>query len=263
MTANDVAACAETPFASTTVTDTCSVRLSESAGMLTNADEELDPRATRQFVGEVVDFSLAAADATSEVFVEARDAGLASVAGAVPFARRGLAAGKQDLETKLRDEAIENDAALVAYSLESEKYVRSPLKLLDATYQDAVTKAAEKLTQFVSDPAVKVREAMTEHMKALYDAVLDAKYKQLQAIRRFPNAMHQAAGNAKWRYDHDILKHVVDVVEVALGVALVLGAIVLLIVALPLLLGEALAAAVFLVLGLLGAFAAGYFGAKA
>jgi hypothetical protein len=238
-------------------------KLSESAGMLTNTDEELDPRTARQFVGEVVDFSLAAADATSEVFVEARDAGVASIGGAIPFTRRGLAAGKQDLETKLHDEAIENDAALIAYSLEAETYVRHPLKLLDATYQAAVSEAATKLTQFVSDPAVKVREAMTAHKKALYDAVLDAKYKQLVAIRKFPNAMHQAAGNAKWRYDHDILKHVVDVVEVALGVALVLGAIVLLIVSLPLLLGEALAAAIFLIAGLLGAFAAGYFGAKA
>jgi len=66
----------------------------EAVGMLTDTDEELAPDASQRFVGEVVDFALAAAEGTGEVFAGARDAGIGTLAGAVPFAKRGFAAGK-------------------------------------------------------------------------------------------------------------------------------------------------------------------------
>jgi hypothetical protein len=50
--------------------------------------------------------------------------------------------------------------------------------------------------------------------------------------------MHNAARQAAWRYDHPYLKHVVDLVEVALGFALIVGILIAVAVTLVLLFGE-------------------------
>jgi hypothetical protein len=83
--------------------------IDEAVGVLTSTDDELDPDASQQFVDEVVDFSLGAADATGEVFAAARDASVGTLADAVPFARRGFAAGKKDLQTTLHDDSVEDE----------------------------------------------------------------------------------------------------------------------------------------------------------
>jgi Domain of unknown function (DUF4157) len=232
----------------------------EAVGMLTNTDEELDPDASQRFVDEVVDFTVGAADATSEVFGAARDAGIGTLADAVPFAKRGFAAGKKDLETTLHGEGVENESALINFSIETEKYVRSPLIDLDQTFNTGVQEAEARLTAIVADASAKLREPMETAQAQIGSAVNQALSQQSDAYWHLGRDMHNAARQAAWRYDHPYLKHVVDVVEVALGFALIVGILIVIAVGLVFAFGELAAA---LIMAVVGGFLAGYFGAKA
>jgi Domain of unknown function (DUF4157) len=235
----------------------------EALGMLTDSDEELDPEASERFIDEVVDFSLAAADETGEVFAGARDTSMQALAGAVPFAKRGLAAGKDDLAAALSSEGAENELALIRFSTEAEAYVRSPLINLDQTFNAAVGDADTKLLEMLNETRAKLREPMEETEKQIRQSVNDVLSQQVDAKRQLGRVMHNTARQVAWRYDHPYLKYVVDAVEVILGFALVIAIVVGLVVMLPVIVGEAAAAVILTATALIGAFMIGYFGAKA
>ena len=236
---------------------------SEALGMLTDSGEELDPVASELFVDEVVSFSLAAADETGVVFTDARDAGVHTLSGAVPYARRGMVAGKDDLVATLKSEGGENELALMKFNTEAEAYIRSPLVNLDQTFNAAVVEADNRLLEMLNDTRAKLREPMEKTETEIKQSVTDGLSQQVQAKRQLPRIMHNAARQAAWRYDHPYFKHVVDTIEVILGFALVIAMVVGLVVMLPVLVGEVAAAVILTALALLGAFAIGYFGAKA
>jgi hypothetical protein len=235
----------------------------EAVGILTNANEELDPQASRQFIDEVVDFSLDAADATGVVFTAARDASVGTLADAVPFARRGLAAGKQDLETTLHMEGAENESALILFGMQVENHLNASLTDLDAVFNSGVMAAGDKLTSVLNETRDKLREPMEKTQKDIRTSITEVLWQETLGKRALPNAMHKAARQAAWNYDHPVLKHVVAGIEVLAGFAAAILVVVALVFGLPVLLGEALAAAVLVVIGLIGAFFVGYFGAKA
>ena len=255
-------ACAEEQFRRATpeAIEPIAAIVDEAVGMLTSSDEDLDPDASRQFVDEVVNFSLDAADATGVVFGEAHDASVGTLARAVPFAKRGLAAGKQDLEATLRLEGAENESALITFGTEAERYLHSSVIALDATFNAAVEEADDQLLLMLNGTREKLREPMEKAEEDIKRSVNEVLSRQSHAIWRLPKVMHSAARDAAWRYDHPYLKHVVDVIEVALGFALMVAILVAVVVALVFAVGE-LAAAV--IIGVVGGFLAGYFGAKA
>ena len=234
-----------------------------AVGVLTATDEALDPDGSQRFVAEVVDFTLAAADATEEVFGAARDTGIGRLADAVPFAKRGFAAGKKDLETTLHAEGVENESALISFGIETEKYVRATLTDLDQTFNTGVQEAEARLTSIVTDVADKLREPMESAKAEIRRAVRLAVSKQSDVYWHLGRDMHNAAREAAWRYDHPYLKRVVDVVEfvgevllVALGFVMIVGILVGVAFIVVALFGELAAA-------FLGGFLIGYFGAQA
>ncbi|MEQ1517588.1 MAG: DUF4157 domain-containing protein, partial [Usitatibacteraceae bacterium] len=235
----------------------------EAVGILTAGDDELDPDASERFVDEVVDFSLKAADGTGVVFATARDASIQTLAGAVPFAKRGLAAGKQDLATALHGEGVENEFALIRFNTEAEAYVRSALTTLDQTFNAAVIEADTQLLSMLNATRAKLREPMEETEEQIKNSVNDVIYQQIKAKWGLGKVMHNAARQAAWRYDHPYMKHVADAVEVILGFALVIAIVVGLIVMLPVIIGETAAAVILAAIAILGGFMIGYFGAKA
>jgi hypothetical protein len=172
----------------------------ETVGILTTRSEELDADASEQFVDEIVDFSLDAADATGVVFTAARDTGVGTLAGAVPFAKRGLAAGKQDLEATLHAEGAENETALINFSTEAEAYLRSSLTVLDETFNAAVEEAGAKLGSMLNDARAKLRESMDHTEEQIKQSVIDVLSQQNDAKWRLQNVMHNAARRAAWKY---------------------------------------------------------------
>jgi hypothetical protein len=237
--------------------------IDEAVGILTNSDEELDADASRQFVDEVVDFSLDAADATGEVFAAARDASIGTLADAVPFAKRGFAAGKKDLETTLHAEGAENESALINFGAEAEKYVRSPLTDLDETFNTGVSQAKETLMSVVTGAANELREPMETTEGQIRGAVKEAVFQQNDAYSRLGRDMHHAARQAAWRYDHPIMRRVVSGVEIFLGVVGAILAFAGLVLALPFIVGEAAALVITAIVAAIIGFSMGYFGAKA
>ncbi len=237
--------------------------MDEAVGILTNPDRELDADASRQFIDEVVGFSLDAADATSVVFSAARDASVETLAGAVLFAKRGFSAGKQDLAATLHTEGTENESALIRFGIGVEGYLKSSLTALDESLNASVVEADTKLSSMIIDTRAKLSEPMEQTQEQIRQSVNDVLYEQAKGRRRLPRVMHNAARQAAWRYDHPILKHVVTAVEVVMGFALIVGALIALAVGLPILVGAAVAAVIFAVIAVIGGFFIGYFGAKA
>ena len=235
----------------------------EAVGILTTVDENLDPDASQQFVDEVAAFSMGAADETGTVFETARDTTVGTLGRAVSFSRRGLAAGNKDLHSTLRAEGAENERALTKYTAATKEHLGSSLTALDETLYTAVTESGNTLTALVTDARQKLRETMKTAVAEIHQAVSNVIGEQWRALSRQPLAMHNAAREAAWRYDHSILKHVVDTVEVALGFVLIVGALIALVVGLPILVGGAAAAVIFAIIAVVGGFLIGYFGAKA
>jgi hypothetical protein len=232
----------------------------QAAGLLTDDAEELDPEAASQFVGEVVAFTQGAADATGTVFAEARDAALEKLDAALPFGRAALAAGKSDLWTTIRSEAAENAQALSTFAGSARTYVGSTLEALDETYGEAITQAKETLRPVVNDARQQLRDTMNPAKADLHKAVGQVGYDQNRAMEHLPAAMHNAARKAAWRYDHSILKHVVDALEVVLGFIIIVAVLVGIVAGLVVMFG---ALAVAIAGALIGGFVMGYFGAKA
>jgi len=230
--------------------------IGEAVGMLTNTDEELDPEAADVFVAEVVDFTADAAEATGEVFAEARDTGIGKLAQAAPFARRGFATGRELLKAKLHTAGVEQETRLINFGIEADKYVHAPLTNLDQTFQAGVEGAERELMAIVTQTREQLSEPMEKAKKEISDAVRQAVGQQSDAYWRLGWDMHNAARQAAWRYDHDILKHVVDLVEVVLGFVLIVAILIAVAVTLVLVFGELIAA---MIIG----FAIGYFGAQA
>jgi len=230
--------------------------IGEAVVMLVNAPEELDPVAADRFVGEVVGFATGAAEATGEVFATARDAGLEKFDQAPSFARRGFATGRALLKEKLREAGADVESKLIEFGEEADKFVRTPLKNLDLTYQDGVEQSAKHLTAFVTATRDQMVEPMEKARKEISDAVRQAVGQQYEAYWHLGRDMNNAARQAAWRYDHDILKHVVDLVEVVLGFVFIVAVLIAVVVGLVFAFGEILAA---MFIG----FMIGYFGAKA
>lgn len=235
----------------------------EAVGILTNTDEELDPDGSRQFVDEVVDFSLQAADATGVVFAAAGDASVGTLAGAVPFAKRGFAAGKQDLAATLHSEGAENEFALIDFGTEVERYLNASLTTLDETFNAGVTEAGTRLTSLLNDTREQLREPMEKAEADLLKSVNDVLWRQADARRRLPKAIDNAARQAAWRYDHPVMRRVVRGVEIFLGVVAAIVILAALVITLPFIVGEAAALVIIAIAVAITAFLLGYNGAEA
>ena len=230
--------------------------IDDAVGMLMNTDEELDPAGASQFVSEVVEFTTGAAEATEEVFAAARDHGIDTLAQAPTFARRGFNAGREDLKSTLRTEGVDQETRLINFGVEADKYIHGPLANLDLTFQAGVAEAERRLTGIVAETREQLYEPMDKARKDIGDAVRQAVGQQSDAYWRLGRDMDKAARHAAWRYDHDILKYVVDAIEVILGFLLIVAIFIAVAVALVAVFGELIAAMIF-------GFAIGYFGAQA
>ena len=235
----------------------------DAVGILTNSGEALDVDASEQFVDEVVDFSLDAADAAGVVFGAARDAGVGTLARAVPFGKRGLAAGKQDLEAAIHTEGGENELALIAFSGRAEEYLKVSLTALDETFNAAVMESGTKLELMLNETREGLREPAEQTEEKIRQSVTDVLIQQSDAKSRLWRAMDYAARMAAWRYDHPIRAGLARRLEIFLGVVAAGLALAALIFALPFILGAEAAAVVLFIVGMVGAFFIGYFGAKA
>ena len=236
--------------------------LEEAVGLLTSGNEPIDEDAAGQFVDEVVDFSIDAAEATDAVFSAARDASAAKLASAVPFARRGFTAARQGFEASLHSEGVEDELALIAFSDEVEKDLKASVTALDATYKAGVKETEDHLSGMLDDTYAKLNGSLGPTVDKIKQAVTNVLFEENKSRVELWGKMVNAARQAAWRYDHPYLKHVVDTVEVAAGFIAALAIAVAIIVGLPLLLGAELAAAIFTALALVGAFFIGYFGAQ-
>jgi hypothetical protein len=236
--------------------------LEEAVGLLTSGNETVDEDAAEQFVEEVVDFSIDAAEATGAVFSAARDASVAKLASAVPFARRGLTAARQGLEATLHSEGAEDETTLIDFSTDVEKDLKTSLTALDTTYKEGVEEADDHLTAMLDDTYTKLHESMDPTVEKIKEAVTTVVIEENKSRRELWGQMVAAARQAAWRYDHPYLKYVVDTVEVAAGFIAALAIAAAIIFGLPLILGAEAAALVFAILAVVGAFFIGYFGAK-
>jgi len=230
--------------------------IGEAVGVLTNTDEDLDPEAADIFVGEVLDFTAGAAEASGEVFAEARNTGIGKLAQAAPFARRGFATGRELLKAKLDEAGLEQETRLINFGMEADNYIHAPVGNLDQTFQAGVVGAEQELMAVITKTREQLSEPMEKAKKEISDAVRQAVGQQFDAYWRLGRDMHNAARQAAWRYDHSILKHVVDLVEVILGFLLVVAILIAIVVALVFIFGELIALMII-------AFAIGYFGAQA
>ena len=237
--------------------------MEEAVGILVNRTEELDADAAPTFVDEVIAFAQDGAESTGEIFVDAREANGRSLAGILPFAKRGFAAGKDDLETTFHAEGVENETGLIKFGGEVETHLKAALTMLDETYLAAVQDAGTRLDEIVNGTREAMRPAMEETREKVKKAVSDVIGKAFDAKDRLPLAMHNAARLAAWRYDHPYRAFAVDALEVVLGFAAAIAIVIGLVVLLPLIVGEAAAAVIVTLIVLIGAFAIGYFGAKA
>jgi hypothetical protein len=242
----------------------------EAIEILTGA-AQLDLDASWQFVGEVIAFTRDAAEDSQDLFKEVRAGLSSSLNRPAAVARRSLRAVDKELARVLREEGMAAELALATFETDVDDYYAESLTMLDETFAAANDQARTLLAPFAHDVYAALEKAVMDAAPQLRQAVNDALYEQVLGLRRLPREMHNAARQAAWRFDHPHLKKVVAGVEwvlEALAVIFVAIAVILALVlafeaivaVLAALLGELLAQ---LLVTAIGAFAAGYFGAKA
>ena len=237
--------------------------VSDTVGVLTSSDEDLDPNASHQFVGEVVEYSFAAADASGAVFEDARDAGMRHLGAALPYARRGFAAGGADLGTTFRNEGATNEWGLIQFETDSDNYLNATLADLKETFKGGIVDAGAQLKEMLTDSKEKMNEPMAEAYLNIEKNAQQVINEYIKAKRRIDYYVTNAARKAAWKYDHPIRDRIVRGTEIFLGVLGAIALVAALIFMLPAIVGSTAAAVILVIAGAIGAFAAGYFGAAA
>ena len=238
--------------------------------------DTLDPDASWQFVDEVVEFTRGAAEETGAVFLEARTSVADALNRPAPAARRALTAVQNELATILRTEGVAAEFALTDYAVAVDDNYGATITALDKTFVEAKGEATRKLAPAVKEVQTALRTALyVDAAPQIRDQVKAALYKQILGLRGLERAMHGAAREAAWRYDHPRLKYVVDAVEFALEFAAILFVAITVVFALILAFKAILAGlvaflalfvgqmAATLILAFVGGAALGYFGARA
>jgi Domain of unknown function (DUF4157) len=240
--------------------------LDDAVGILTSGSDAIDDTAAARFVGEVVDFSVDAAEATGPVFLAARDASAEKMSTVLPFARRGLGVARQGLESTLHSEGVEDETSLIKSSEKVQADLKVTVTALDATYQSDVEQAEKQLTSLLDGERKQLGEWLGPTVDKIKEAVKSTIVEQNKDRAALWKQMVHDARQAAWRYDHPHLKYVVDAIEVAAGflaaIAIAAAAIALLVLGLPILIGAEAAAVVLTAVAVLGAFFVGYGGGK-
>ena len=236
--------------------------VSEAVDLLGSREDELDPAASRQFVGEVVQYSIDAAEGTGEIFAGARNKGVSSLASAGPLARQRFGKRVSAFQGTLHQEGVQNELEIISFSSDADAYLEATLKDLDGSYNDGMIRASKALTQVVIDTREALYEPLEKSRKDVIQSVNVALGTLSEAKSRLKKEIPKAARHAAWVYDHPWKDRIVRGADIFLGVLAAGLVIAALIFTLPFILGVEAAAVVMYLLLLVTSFLAGYYGAQ-
>jgi Domain of unknown function (DUF4157) len=236
--------------------------VSDAVGLLAGREEELDPQASRKFVGEVVQFSVDAAESTAPIFAGARNKGVHSLAATVPDAKRRFAARVTAFQAQLHQRGEQDELEMTEFSVDTEKYLGTTLTELDGSFQAGMVRAAKELGKMIVDTRETIyptlENSRQEILKSVNEALGKVSDDEYALRKEIPKAAHLAA----WKFDHPIKAAIVRRVEIFLGVVAAGLILIGLVFALPFIVGVEAAAVLGCILACILGFMAGYYGAQ-
>ncbi|MDB5970549.1 MAG: hypothetical protein JWQ90_2999 [Hydrocarboniphaga sp.] len=237
--------------------------VNDAVGLLASRKEELDPAAARQFVGEVVQFSVDAAEGTRAIFAGARNTGVSSLASAGPLAKLRFAQRFASFRQQLNEEGAQKEFEMIEFSGNADDFLAATLTDLDGSYHEGIVRAAAALTKIVVDTRDTIYDPLEQARKDVITSVnqglgqiSDEKWKLLKEIPK-------AARHAAWVYDHPVRDRIVRGADIFLGVLAAVLVFAALVVALPFILGAEAALVVVCLIAFVSGFAMGYYGVQA
>lgn len=235
----------------------------DAAELLASRKEQLDPAASRQFVGEVVQFSLDAAEDASPVFADARNRGVRDFAAVGPNAKRRFATGAASFKAQLHREGQQHEMKMTEFSRDSDQGLDASVADLDSIFQDNFERANDSLRKMLQDTLDKIYEPLEKARKDVLKAIDDSLHELSNAKWALRHEIPRAAQIAKWKYDHPRRARWVQRIDIFLGVVAAGLVLAALIFALPFILGAEAALVVTLLIVFVTSFMAGYYGAQA